>query len=83
MRTLGFLSIARARHRSWRWPWERLLPDSVTVDERLRNMFLFVIGVEVPVGVSGTPLTLRPGVVGREAVKGVEGFVGENGAPIN
>jgi len=39
--TFGALRRARARQRSWRWPWDRLEPDSVTGDERVRKMFLF------------------------------------------
>jgi len=38
---LGALRRARARQRSWRWPWDRLEPDSATGERRLRKMFLF------------------------------------------
>ena len=81
IRTLGCFRSARARQRSCRWPWERLLPDSVTVEERLRKIFLLVIGVDAPDGISNS--TALPGVAGLEAVRGVDGLVVEVGAPIN
>jgi hypothetical protein len=52
----------------------------VTVDERFKKTFLFVTGVDVPVGESTITL---PGVVGRDALIGVDGFVVDEAAPIN
>lgn len=42
--------MARARQRSWRWPWERLRPPSVIGEVREVKRFLFFCreGVEVP-----------------------------------
>lgn len=54
----------------------------MTVEFRLRKTFLLVIiGVDVPVGVSGA--ARAPGVAGREAVNGVEGFVVDVAAPMS
>lgn len=38
---LGLETIARARQRSWRCPWERLPPDSETGDDSERKMLAF------------------------------------------
>src|SRR5579862_4774859 len=44
-RTFGDLRSARARHRSCFWPCERLEPEDVMAEERLRKMFWFIGGV--------------------------------------
>jgi hypothetical protein len=58
-----------------------LFPDSVTGDERLRKMFLFVmVGVDAPVASSAS--TTR-GVPGLDRLIGVDGVVVDPGAPIS
>lgn len=45
--------IARARQRSWRWPWERLKPPSDIVSERdVKRLLYFVRLVWVEASVS-------------------------------
>lgn len=43
--------MARARQRSWRWPWERFRPPSETRDERDVNRLVLVSGAIAGLGV--------------------------------
>lgn len=55
MRILGRETMARARQRSWRWPWERLSPPSLMREVREVKMLVLGLGFVVVVGgVSGS-----------------------------
>ena len=43
--------MARARQRSWRWPWERLRPPSEMREESDENRLVLVPGAMAGVGV--------------------------------